>query len=61
MTLTIQTVLVLIYTPTLFIYNRAAVQVIQDFTVTGIWPTLTEPEDRSEIGDADMPDLVWDH
>ena len=51
----------LIYTPTLFVYDRAAVHVIPDFTATGIWPTQTESEDGSEIGDADMPDLVWDH
>jgi len=61
MTPTIRTALVLIYTPTLFVYDRAAVQVIRDFTATGIWPTQTESEDGSEIGDADMPDLVWDH
>ena len=61
MTLTIWTALVLIYTPTLIVYGRAAVQVIRDFTATGIWPTQTESEDGSEIGDADMPDLVWDH
>ena len=51
----------LIYTPTLFVYDRAAVHVIWDFTVAGIWPTQTKPKDGSEIGDADMPDLVWDH
>ena len=28
---------------------------------TGIWLTQTESHDRSEIGDADMRDLVWDH
>ena len=61
MTPTIRTALVLIYTPTLIVYGRAAVQVIRDFTATGIWPTQTESEDGSEIGDADMPDLVWDH
>ena len=49
MTPTIWTALVLIYTPTLFVYDRAAVQVIRDFTATGIWPTLTESEDGSEI------------
>jgi hypothetical protein len=58
---TIRTALVLIYTPTLFVYDRAAVHVRRDFTATGIWPTQTESEDRSEIGDADMPDLGWDH
>ena len=47
MTPTIRTALVLIYTPTLFVYDRAAVQVIRDFTATGIWPTQTESEDRS--------------
>ena len=51
----------LIYTPTLFVYDRAAVQVIRDFTATGIWLMQTESEDGSEIGDVDMPDLVWDH
>ena len=63
MTPTIRTALVLIYTPTLFVYDRAAVHiyVIPDFTATGIWPTQTESEDGSEIGDADMPGLVWDH
>ena len=61
MTPTIRTALVLIYTPTLSVYDRAAVQVIRDFTATGIWPTQTKSDDRSEIGDADMPDLVWDH
>ena len=61
MTLTIWTALVLIYMPMLFVYDRAAVHVIQGFTATGIWPTRTESEDGSEIGDADMPDLVWDH
>ena len=61
MTPTIRTALVLIYMPTLFVYDRAAVHVIPDFTATGIWPTQTESEDGSEIGDADMPDLVWDH
>ena len=61
MTPTIRTALVLIYTPMLFVYDRAAVHVIPDFTATGIWPTQTESEDGSEIGDADMPDLVWDH
>jgi hypothetical protein len=61
MTPTIRTAPVLIYTPTLLIYDRAAVHVIQDFTATGIWPTQTESKDRSEIGDADMPHLVWDH
>ena len=60
---TIRTAPVLIYTPTLFVYDRAAVHiyVIPDFTATGIWPTQTESEDGSEIGDADMPDLLWDH
>ena len=58
---TIRTALVLIYMPTLFVYDRAAVHVIRDFTATGIWPTQTKSEDGSEIGDADMPDLVWDH
>ena len=58
---TIWTALVLIYMPTLLIYGRAAVHVIEDFTVTGIWLMQSESEDRSEIGDADMPDLVWDH
>ena len=61
MTPTIRTALVLIYMPTLFVYDRAAVHVIRGFTATGIWPTQTESEDGSEIGDADMPDLVWDH
>ena len=61
MTLTIRTVLVLIYMPTLFVYDRATVHVILDFTATGIWPTQTESDDRSGNGDADMPDLVWDH
>ena len=61
MTLTIRTALVLIYMPTLFVYDRAAVHVIQDFTVTGIWLMQTESKDGSEIADADMPDLVWDH
>ena len=61
MTLTIRTALVLIYTPALFMYDRATVHVIQDFTVTGIWLVQSKSEDRSEIGDADMPDLVWDH
>ena len=58
MTPTIRTALVLIYTPTLFVYDRAAVHVIRDFTATA---TQSESEDGSEIGDADMPDLVWDH
>ena len=44
---TIRTALVLIYMPTLFVYDRAAVHVIQDFTATGIWPTQAESEDRS--------------
>ena len=61
MTLTIWTVLVLIYMPTLFIYDTATVHVIQDFTATGIWLMQTESDDRSENGDADVPDLVWDH
>ena len=52
---TIRTALVLIYMPMLFVYDRAAVHVIRDFTVTGIWPTQTESEDGSKIGDADMP------
>jgi hypothetical protein len=61
MTPTIRTALVLIYTPTLFVYDRAAVHVSWDFTATGIWPTQTESEDGSEIANADMPGLVWDH
>ena len=42
----------------LFVYDRAAVHVRRDFTASGIWTTQTESEDRSEIGDTDMPDLV---
>ena len=61
MGLTIRTALVLLYTPTLFVYDRAAVHVIRDFTATGIWPTQTESEDGSENGDEDMPELVCDH
>ena len=61
MTPTIRTALVLIYTPTLFVYDRAAVHVIPDFTATGIWPTQTKSEIGSENGDEDMPELVWDH
>ena len=61
MALTIRAALVLVYMPTLFVYDMAAVCVIQDFTVTGIWLTQTESEDGSEIGDADIPDLVWNH
>ena len=61
MGLTIRTALVLLYTPTLFVYDRAAVHVIPDFVATGIWPTQTESEGRSENGDEDMPELVWDH
>ena len=61
MGLTIRTALVLLYTPTLFVYDRAAIHVIPDFTATGIWPTPTESEIGSENGDEDMPELVWDH
>ena len=58
---TIRAALVLIYTPTLLIYDRAAVHVRQDFTATGIQPTQTESSDTQEIGDADTPDLALDH
>ena len=61
---TIRAALLLIYAPTLFLYDRAAVHVIRGFTATGIWPMQTsqpESDNGSEIGDADMPDLVWDH
>ena len=61
MTPTIRTALVLIFMPMLFVYGRAAVHVIWDFTATGIWLMQTESDDRSGNGDADMPDLVWDH
>ena len=61
MGLTIRAALVLLYTPTLFVYDRAAVHVILDFVATGIWLMQTESEDRSENGDEDMPELVWDH
>ena len=47
MTPTIRTAVVIIYTPTLFEYDTAAVHVIRGFTATGIWPTQTESEDGS--------------
>ena len=58
---TIQTALVLIYTPTPSVNDRAAVRVRRGFNATAVWPMQTEYDDRAEIGDADMPDLVWDH
>ena len=59
---TIRAALGLIYALTLFLYDRAAaVHMIRDFTATGMQTSQPESDDGSEIGDAGMPDLVWDH